>query len=294
MAAAQAQQAEAAKLYGGVQEAESPEEIAAALRAAQVGGALDPEMDPNAFNTQLQQAVTAAPGERDAIMNKAEYSELRDVPIGEIGTDKKGRQTYLIIGKDFRDVLGKTLKAVAFKKRQAELEEKFSSARGYYFASGQRISGERGGEVPMSAQISPMYFGEDINMPQIKEFLDFDAGMRPSRGNVSTEEQRTQHGRIQDILGNLDKIAESSTPFRAAVIMASVDEYLEAEEQALAGQEGLSGQAKVWLYQVKGERKKIRKAKRKKEYGQIGAVIGSVLLGVELGGVGTAAGESFA
>lgn len=290
VAAAQKQREDAAAAYGQAKGAETPEEIAAALKEAQIGGYLDPNVDVSGFNTELQKAIAAAPGERDAILNKAEYSELKDVPIGTIGTDKDGRQTYLIDGKDFRDVLGKTAKAVAFKKRQAELEEKFSVARGYSFPGG-RVSGERDGETPMSALVSPMYFGEDIDMPQIKEFLDFDAGVRPSRGNVSTEEQRTQHNRIQDILGNLDKISESSTPFRAAMIITSIDEYLEAEEQALEGQKGLSKEAKSWLYQVKSNRKRIRKAKREKEYGKISDAILGAGLNV---GYSRAVGEALA
>jgi hypothetical protein len=278
-------QEEAADYWEQIQGGEGPSDIATALREAQAGGVLDPSVDPNAFNTELQQALAAAPEEKQAILDQEKYAELKDIPIGQVGVDKKGRQNYLIPDAngnlvDFRTVLGKTDKAVLFKERQTELEEKFSSARGVGFAGGEKTSGEKWGEQSIGQLASPLYFGDDIDLPQIKDFLDFNPGTRPSRGNVSTEEQQTHYNRIQEILGNLDRIATDASPFKAAVIMASVDEYLAAEEEALSAQEGeLDAQAKQWFAQVKKSRKAVRKAEREEDYGKIGAVVGGVLGG---------------
>lgn len=299
MAEAQGQQQEATDYWQQIQAGEGPSDIATALREAQAGGVLDPSVDPEAFNTELQQALAAAPEEKQAILDQEKYAELKDVPIGEIGVDKKGRQTYLLPDAngnlvDFRQVLGKTAKGVLFKERQGELEEAFSPARGVGFPGGA-TSGEKWGEQSVGQLASPMYFGEDIDLPQVKEFLEFDPGTRPSRGNVSTEEQQTHYNRIQEILGNLDRIATDASPFKAAVIMASVDEYLAAEEEALTSQTGqLDAQAKQWFQQVKKARKAVRKAEREEDYGKIGMVVGGVLGGivgtVVAPGAGTAIG----
>ena len=286
-------QAEATDIWSDVTQASSATEIADVLRKAQESGIMDPSVDVDRFNTELQQAITAAPEQYQAILDQEKYASLKDVPIGEIGVDNKGRQTYLIDGKDFRTVLGaKSAEAVAFKQRQGELEEAFSPARGRPFPMGRPT-----GEEPSIGQLaSPLYFGEDINVPQIREFLNFDPGIRPSRGNVSTEEQRSQFNRIQEIMGNLDRIAESTTPFRAATIGASLDEYLAAEEEALTAQkETLDEGGKQWFNMVKKARKDYRKAERESDWGKVGAVVGGVLgavVGTVVGGpgLGTVAG----
>lgn len=290
-----------------LKEGQTPEQIADILREAQSLGFIDPEADVGAFNTEIRQAISANPAIAQGIMNDPKFADLADVPIGEIGVDDKGRQTYLLPDEegnmvDFRQVLGKTAKGVLFKERQAAFEEAFSSQRGVPFPGGRTSTdGGRFGDPSLSQLADPLYFGKGIesSLPQITSFLDLDSGVRPSRGNVSTEEQRDQYNRIGEILQDLDRIEKDETPFRAATIAARVDEFLTAEEEALEEQKDtLDKQGKQWFHQVKTLRKRYRKAEREAKWGKIGGAVGSVLLS-PLGpglstAVGTKAGEGLA
>ena len=67
-----------------------------------------------------------------------------------------------------------------------------------------------------------------------------------------------------------------------------MDQYLEDEAADLeANKENLTKAQEDWYRNVKKARKEARKAKREKEYAQIGAVVGGVLLGG--GGIGLGA-----
>ncbi len=274
-----------------MEEGKTAAEIADILREAQSMGFIDPEADVSAFNSEIRQAIAANPEVREEIMNRPEFSELADVPIGEIGVDEKGRQTYFIPDAagnmvDFRTVLGKTDKGVLFKERQAALEEAFSPTRGVPFPGG-KTSGDQFGEPSLSQLADPLYFGEGIeaSLPQITSFLDLEKGVLPSRGNVSTEEQRDQFNRIGEILDDLERIEEDETPFKAAMIGVKVDEYLTAEEEALEAQKDtLDKQGKQWFHQVKKLRKRYRNAEREAKWAKVGAVLGAVLLGGGAGG----------
>jgi hypothetical protein len=285
-----------------MKEGQTPEQIADILREAQSLGFIDPEADVGAFNTEIRQAISANPAIAQELMNRPEFESLAEVPLAELGIDNKGRQTYMIPDangnlKDFRTVLGTGQEAVLFKQRQAAFEEAFSSQRGVPFASGKRTSttGGQFGEPSLSQLADPLYFGKGIesSLPQITNFLDLDSGVRPSRGNVSTEEQRDQYNRIGDILQDLDRIEKDETPFRAATIAARVDEFLTAEEEALEEQKDtLDKQGKQWFHQVKTLRKRYRKAEREAKWGKIGGAVGSVLLSPLGPGISTAAGTS--
>ena len=113
--------------------------------------------------------------------------------------------------------------------------------------------------------------------------------MRPSRGNVSTKEQRGQFNRISDLLGSLDKI-EKTDLFRAATIGVNVQQYLDVEAEALEAQgEKLGAAGQSWKKQVAQLRKKAKKASRKAEWAKVGQVAGGIL-GAGLGALGGPAG----
>lgn len=270
---AQAQQIGAGKAFQDILGLDDTAATIEALRKAGTAGYLAPELDPNAFMTPGNVAQQGFQQAQAAIL--ARYPGLEGVPIGQVGVDKKGRQTYLIPDEkgelvDFRQVLGKTPKAVEFKERQAALEEAFSPARGVPFASGARPSGDRFGEASTQALVNPLYFGSPFEGPQIQSYLTFDPGIRPSRGNVSTEDQRNQYNRIQDLLGELDRIEAEEGPWKAAMIGGNAIQYLEDEIAALESQKGnLSQSAKEWFNKVKRLRKDYRKHEERSDWAKI-------------------------
>jgi len=273
--AARGQQQEASQQFSDILGAEDPAATIAAMRAAQ--GNLG--FDPGAFETEAFQAGQGADAARQAIMNDPRFAALKDIPIGELGADKKGRKTYTTgeDGKDFRSDLSRE-DAELFKERQGELEEAFSSQRGVKFASGDRTSGDRFG-TPTGQQLTdPLYFGDKFQGPEMKSYLNFDPGFKPSRGNISTEEQRGQFNRINDLLGELDRISEDENVYKAATIGASIKQYVEDEATALEKQvDTLDQQGKEWFNQVKKLRKKVRKAEQESKWAKVGAVLGGVL-----------------
>lgn len=264
------QQLQARELFGRAVGTEDPEALAGILRRAQESGALAEGVDPAAFQTDIFRRGQEAQALERSIMEKPEYESISKYGPAERGASGSGRGTltYYIDGKDYRQVIPDKRERNLFLKRQQELERSFDPL----------TAGVRRGEE--SAFLNPLYLGGEFQGPQAAQYLEFDPGMRPSRGNVSTEEQRSQFNTINDLLGNLDRISKDESPFRAAIIGANIERYLEDEEAALEAQTGeLSQAAKEWRGQVKKMRKAYRKAKRSEEYGKIGAVVGGLLLG---------------
>jgi hypothetical protein len=299
-----AQQLGASQAFSGVLDTEDPAAMIEALRKAQAGGFTDPSKDVGQFETEAFKASQGAEANQQAIINDPQWASLKDVPIGEVGVDKKGRQTYMIPDengdlKDFRTVLGTGQDAVDFKARQAALEEAFSSQRGVSFPGG-RTTGDRFGAPTGQQLTNPLYFGEQFQGPEIASYLGFEPGFRPSRENVSSEEQRDQYNRIQELLSNLDRMSEDKeNPWKYAMITANLEGYLEDEAAGLEAQgDKLSKEGKEWFGMVKSLRKRYRKHEREKKGAKIGGGIGAVLLaalGPDLGGaIGANVGESLA
>lgn len=291
IADAQKQQIGASQAFSDVLGAGDASATIEALRKAQ-GEGYTSGFDPGGFETEAFKTSQGAEAAKQAIMDK--YPTLKGIPEGELGVDNKGRSTYTVKGEDFRKAMT-TEQAVEFKKRQGELEEAFSSQRGVPFPGG-RTSGDYFG-TPTGQQVTdPLYFGEQFQGPQVQGYLNFDPGFKPSRGNVSTEEQRSQFNNINDLLGDLDRIAEDENVYKAATIGANIKQYLEDEATALEAQvETLDQQGKEWFNQVKKLRKDYRKAEKKAEWGKIGAVVGGVaggILGIGGGPLGVAGGAS--
>lgn len=283
IAAGQQQQIGSGQAFQDILQQDDPAAVVEALRRAQEGGFVGADTNVGGFWSEAQQARAGAPGARQGILDKEEYASIKDIPVGEIGVDKKGRQTYLVGGKDYRQAMTKE-QAVAFKKRQGELEEGLSSQRGVPFPGG-RTSGEYFGDPNLAQTVDPLYFGQGFQLPNAQDYLSYDPGIRPSRGNISTEDQRSQYNRINDLLGDLDRIESEETPFKAAMIAANVNGYLEEEEAALQAQKGsLDQQGKEWFNMVKKMRGKYRKAEREKKWAKVGSVIGGIL-GAGIGGV---------
>lgn len=261
-------QREARGIYGEALGAEGPRAMAEVLRRAQETGALGEGIDPSGFISPTFQKGEEAQALEKSIMAKPEYASLKDIPVGVRGPSGSGRGTLAYYTQDaqgnltdIRETMSKSERKL-FRKRQDELERQFDPLK------------SRGAET---SALRPMQFGETFQSPEAAQYLEFDPGMRPSRGNVSTEEQRSQFNTINDLLGNLDRISEDENPFRAAVIGANIEQYLADEEEALEAQTGkVSQAAKEWHNQVKKMRKDYRKAKSKEKWGVVLDVVGGV------------------
>lgn len=276
----------------------------AGLKAAQEAGIIPPGTDLSQLNTEARDAVEAAPGIRDKILQK--YPSVSQYDIGVPGAGKRGKPSPFVRDprtgelRDYREVIPPELQR-AWTQRQRDLEEMFNPLRQAWM--------ESQGETLLQ-QVSPLYFGGGpadeafaggFEGPELAEHLKFDPGVRPSRGNISTQEQRTQFNNINDLLGDLDRISKDENVFRAASIGINIDKYLEAEEAALEEQKGaLDAQGHAWQSGVRTLRKRYKKAKKKEEWGKVGAVVGGVLgavIGSVAGGpqgavVGTGIGTS--
>jgi hypothetical protein len=305
----QQQALELERLRGGIGEAEGFRETLGALEAAQAGGLVSPEADLGELETQTRAAMEAAPQVRQQIM--AKYGSVANLPLGVPGVGRRGlgsphvRDPQTGELKDYRDVIPKELQK-DWTARQAELEVAFNPLRQKWM-QGREAPRAPGVDPGLLQTVDPIYyggqeggalfggeaFGGQFQAPELAKFLQFDPGMRPSRGNVSTEEQRGQFNRISDLLGSLDKI-EKTDVFRAATLGVNVQQYLDAEAEALEAQgEKLGTAGQSWKKQVATLRKKAKKAARKAEWAKVGQVAGAVLGGA-VGGVLTGgAGAGF-
>lgn len=263
IAAAQQQQAQEAQEYQDILAAD-PSGRLAALRK------VEPELAAG-FDTDLRRQDIAADKQFQSILDDPKYASISEIdPLGMTIT-KRGKRFYSSDGQDLRSVVPDKKTRQLLYDRQQDLEDKFSDRKYNPF--------RRTGDPGELSALRPLYGEGGFDAADPADYLGFDPGMRPSRENLSSKDQKAHFNNIQDILGNLNKIGDAE-PFRAAEIFADVDRYLEEENAALeSAKENLSSQQKSWAKQVKTARKAVRKAKREETYGKIGAVVGGVLLG---------------
>jgi len=244
------------------------------IRKLRESGLLSPEISGQ-FRESALGGLQESERVRESIVQRPEFSRLKDIPVGRLGTTAKGKSTYLIPDPKTGELVdyGTLLKPkerILFRKRQQEMEKQFDPKRGQ-----ARPSGRTPQEESRLAQLSPLYHGEQFKPPSLQKFITWDPGVVPSRGNVSTEKQRDQFNRINDLLGNLDRIEKSESPFRAGRVAADVERYLKDEETSLEAHKGtLDEQGRQWRNQVKRLRKSYRKAKSKSKWGPLAATFG--------------------
>lgn len=235
------------------------------------------------FFTPAMQDKADADALFQKIMNDPRFASISEYDPLELGVTNRAKQFYDIEDEegniqDIRSVVEDKAVRQLLYDRQAELEAAFDPHRGARRPF-SRTPAEAEGTEDYST-IRPLYFGDEEGFQPLDpvEYLGFDPGLKPSRENTSSEVQRTQFNRINDLLDELDRIAEGGEVFRAAKIWADANRYVEDESAALEGRkEELTDSAKEWAGQVKKLRRKLRKAKRKKNYGQIGSVIGTIV-----------------
>jgi len=295
-----AQQQGAVGAYGGVLDAGDNTARLEALQAAapflrsgtvEAPGELTGADVAGQFNTQATQDKAAADALFEEIMGRQEYAGISEYDPLELGITGRGRQFYDVEGEDVRKAVSDKATRQLLYDRQRALEADFDPARGDPRAFSRTPAGESA-----ASQVKPLYGGEEFSPLDQTQYLGFDPGVRPSRDNSSSAVQKEQFNRINDLLGELDRIAEGGEMYRAAQIFADADSYLEDEATYLEqNKENLSASSKAWYGMVKKARKGYRKAKREKKYAKIGAVIGGVIggvLGIAGGPVGVVGGAS--
>jgi hypothetical protein len=300
MAERAAQQAAAQSAYGGIQGAPDAASRLSALEGAspflRLGTAAAPADLTGAavaerFNTPGMQQKAEADRLWEEIMGRPEYAGISSYDPLELGVSGRGKAFYDLQGEDVRGVVDDPATRRLLYDRQQELEKSFDPMRGQSRVFSRTPS--EGGEL---ANVRPLYHGDAFEAQDPSKYLGFDPGIRPSRQNSSSGVQKEQFNRINDLLGEMDRIAEGGDPFRAASIFADADKYIADEEAALEARgEELTAAGKEWAGSVKKLRKAYRKAKREKEYAKIGSVIGGVVggvLGVPGGPLGIAGGAS--
>jgi len=118
-------------------------------------------------------------------------------------------------------------------------------------------------EAGQYALQDPLYFGNSPDLPEARNYINFDPGVSPARENVSTEEQRNVINSVNEILGETERLFAAGEPVRAAAVISDVDRYLEDEKIELDKRKStLDSSAKEWRKRVNRARQAVRKAKR--------------------------------
>ncbi len=234
---------------------------------------------PEEFRTEARQLTEEGLAEREAIMGK--YQDLSDVPLLTLQTTSKGRETLGFPEEWYQEAKKKYSKdelegiRARATERQKELEAagfaggKYSKGR-YTSVLPEETVGARGGKYGL---VLPLYFGEDYQLPDVRTYTGLDIGVRPSRENLSSEEQRGVYNRVQDLLGQADRIAEAGEPYRGASVAAEVKRYLDEEAAELESRKTeLTAAQKEWFGLVRKARKGYEKAKRSALWGKVARV----------------------
>lgn len=258
----------------------------------------DPELQFGGFNTEAQKARGAAQQAYDDIINRQEYSAIGDIPLAGVGINKRGRETYTVQLENpktgeletmllptavDRGLISKQEKDL-FLKRQGELEKSFGGQHSrrfrerYLRGGGATRDFREEGIAGLRTQGSKDYLSM-VELPELWQYIDFDPGVSPARGNVASEDQKEAYNRIQDLMGEVSRL-DSTEPFRAAKIAGDLERYLEDEMAVLeSNKEALSAGQKEWMRQVKKAREKFMDMKDKEAWGTVSRVVGGIATG---------------
>lgn len=196
------------------------------------GGALPQDLAHN-FDTTTEAGKAAAQAKWDEILGK--YPTVKDLPLLQLGSHK-GQLDYSlpqeyytqhpdILTRPDRDALQQAVYA-----RQKELEQ-FFSPQDTWFGPGQ-------GEF---SQYKPLYFAGDQNAMDTevpswqgedpRNYLSLQQG-NATRETVATPEQRDKFNTINELMNEAERLAQTD-PFRGAMIVSDVEQFLADENQSL-------------------------------------------------------------
>jgi hypothetical protein len=214
-----------------------------------------------------------------------EFDDIKDIPIEDVGLviTKRGRanRTVKIGDKTFqlnRSIAGRdepfpgmtreeTRKAAQrILDRQKEAEKLFGTE-----LTKRGFTGEDRGEF---ADVAPL-FGQQQEPIDLRQFAQFAGGITPSFGQTAGAGEIEQLNRIAQLLGESGRLQDLPA-FQAAQIGIAPELFEEAvaqrASQNLAGQEGFEER---FGETVRGQRRKVRKAKKKRRVATtVGAGLG--------------------
>lgn len=217
-------------------------------------GELQGQEVADAFNTEGLHKTIAGRQALDAVLADEKYAEVSEYGPLEHTITKRGKGFYGVRDKDgnvvdLRQIESDPSKRQLLYQRQREMEK---------LAGGANSGGGSGGGEFFGT--NTLYNSEgDFKQADARTYMGFDPGMKPSRGNMSSAEQRGQYNRINDLLGELDRIGEEQ-PFRAAKIFAEAKRFIEEEDEALKARgEKMTKKDREWAGMVKKARKNYKK-----------------------------------
>lgn len=251
--AAKAQQQEAGNVYGQFQETGDLNTL--------LGSGIDLGADLSGFDSDTRRRIEEARARYDEITGGSQYFEDGNLPLS-LRTNKQGRERYAF-SPELREELRGVAHKRALKRRlrgiQKELETEFRPRRDK--------------DVPFS-DVKPLYFGDEFEPPEARNYIAFDPGISPARENVSEADERQVFNSINEILGQAERLVDAGEGVRAAAITADVDRYLEDEERSLdeLGESVEKGRRR-WRQKVKKARARYRKLRRKTGFAAIAGVV---------------------
>lgn len=230
-------------------------------RLTQAGQATGQPDIAQGFATPANLQQGAAHNAMAQIMEK--YGSIKDVPLMQLGVTSHGRQTLRFPDEWYSANASKYTPAqMAEMKeqsrlRQQDLEKVFGTQTDLQMFNPLYYGGaETVGELAEQGQL----------LPDSRFYTEFDPGIKPSRGNVSSADQRAQYNRMESLLDEADRIV-AEDPMRAAKITTEIDQYLTDEEAALTGREkAVHGAEADWVNYVHKTRKRYRKMQDQKKW----------------------------
>ena len=192
------------------------------------------------------------------------YADIKDVPLMQLAATSHGHQNmrfpdewYAANAAKYTPAQMATMKERS-RQRQVELEKTFGTQTPLQMFNPINYGGAKTVQE-LTAQ------GQGL-IPDSRLYTSFDPGLKPSRGNVSSVQQREQFNRINDILDEADRIVESE-PARAAKITSELDAYIADEEASMAKRTGSVRKGEGdWLNYLHKVRKKARKIRDQKKW----------------------------
>lgn len=249
--AANADQAEAKRLYDRFQESGNMAQL------AQLGQATGQPDVAEQFYTQHGREGNLAKGEFEALKRK--YADIQDVPLMQLAATSHGRQTlrfpdewYAANAAKYTPAQMAQIKEKS-RQRQLELEKLF----GTQTALQKYFPVEYGGANTMQELAA-----QELGKTDARPYVALEPGMQADRGNVSTPEQRQTFNRIESLLDEADRIIESS-PMRAASVEADLDGFIAEEESKIQHRVGqVQGNERAWLDYLHDARARFRQKRR--------------------------------
>ena len=218
---------------------------------------------PGEFITDEQKLMAEAQEVWDRIWNRR-YADIKDVPMAELRINSKGKERWGVPEEWW------TANSKKFTPEQLARARARASHRQWALAEAGFSPGTALTERGKYAHLMPAFYGaggkgrgDRFEFADPRQYMEFDPGVKPSMGNVSTEEQRKLVATINRILDvPAEDIQEPEVAHRRASLIMHLDDYLADEEAALKarGKEMNAAQAE-WTGAVRSARKKVKKAK---------------------------------